>query len=403
MNEVVITGLGAMTPLGTNTEETWDCLLAGKSGARSLQQRWAEGLPSRIAAQIFQDPAGSLGRVEARRLDRAGQFATLAAREAWADAGRPDVDPDRLGVVLASAMGGAATLLDAYDTFLAEGPRKISPHMLASSPAAALGVEYRARAGVHSPASTCVSGSDALAQGLEMIRGGRADVVIAGGVDVPIHPLLMGALGTMTALSTRNDEPERASRPFDRDRDGFVLGEGAGVVIMESAAYATARKTAVYAELSGVGMSSDGRSLVAPAATGLATAIGRALSDSGTSPGDVVHVNAHATSTPQGDLAEATALRMAFGSATDRLAVSATKSMTGHLLGAAGAVEAVATVLALHHRIAPPTINVDTLDAGIGLDVVLDEPRTLPTGPIAALSNSAGFGGNNVALVFHAR
>jgi len=406
---VVVTGLGATTPVGGDVASTWSGLLAGRSGVRALTEDWVEQLPVRIAAPVAVEPAEVMERVEARRLDRSGQFALIAAREAWADAGREaglEVDPERLGVVVASGIGGVTTLLSNYDNLKEKGPRRVSPlaipMLMPNGPAAAVGLELGARAGVHTPVSACASGAEAIGYGIEMIRSGRADVVVAGGTEAAIHPLPMAAFANMMALSKRNDEPERASRPYDKGRDGFVLGEGAGLVVLESAEHAARRGARIYCEAAGLGMTADSHHIAQPDPEGLGAtrAIRLALADAGLTPEQVAHINAHATSTPQGDIAEAVAIRAALGAATDAVAVSGTKSMTGHLLGAAGAVEAIAAILALYRRLAPPTINLEDPDDDVRLDVVHGEPRQLPDGEIAALNNSFGFGGHNVALAF---
>jgi 3-oxoacyl-[acyl-carrier-protein] synthase II len=408
----LVTGLGATTPVGGDVASTWDAFLAGRSGVRALTEEWAEQLPVRIAARVAVEPTDVLPRVQARRLDRSGQFAIIAAREAWADAGyegpagEADIDPDRLGVVCASGIGGVTTLLSNYDVLLESGPRRVSPlaipMLMPNSPAAHVGLEISARAGVHTPVSACASGAEALAYGLDMIRSGRADVVMAGGTEAAIHPLPLAAFANMMALSKRNDEPARASRPYDKGRDGFVLGEGAGMVVLESVEHAEARGARVYAELVGAGLSADSHHIAQPdpSGAGAVKAMRNALVDGGLDAGDVRHLNAHATSTPVGDIAEAVAIRIALGDAAGGVTVTSTKSMTGHLLGGAGAVESIAVILALHHRTAPPTINVDDLDDEIGLDVVRGEPRPLGDGVLAALNNSFGFGGHNVALAF---
>jgi len=403
--QVVITGLGATTPLGGDVPTTWAAMLAGQSGVRTLTEPWAAELPVQFAGVAAVEPLEVMERVEARKLDRTEQFALIAAREAWADAGSPEVDPLRLGVVVASGIGGAVTLLNAWDTMREKGARRVSPHtipaLMPNGPAAYVGIEFHAKAGVHTPVSACASGAEAISMAAEMIRNGRADVVIAGGTEACIHPLPIAAFAAMMALSKRNDEPARASRPYDKGRDGFVFGEGAGVLILESAEHAAARGARVYAEVAGAGITSDAHHIAQPdpSGDGAIRAIRAALADARVPAEMVRHVNAHATSTPQGDLAEANAIGEALGEAAALVAVSATKSMTGHLLGAAGAVESIATVLALRDRLAPPTINLDDPDDEVRLDVVSGSPRTLPDGPIAALNNSFGFGGHNVALI----
>jgi 3-oxoacyl-[acyl-carrier-protein] synthase II len=401
-----VTGLGATTPLGGDVASTWDGLLAGRSGVRRLTDEWAADLPVRIAATVAVDPGEVMDRVEARKLDRTEQLALIAAREAWADAGAPSVDGERLGVVVASGIGGAHTLLASWDTLREKGPRRVSPHaipmLMPNGPAAFVGLELGAKAGVHAPTSACASGAEAVAMGLSMIREGRADVVVCGGTEACIHPMPLAAFAAMMALSKRNDEPERASRPYDKGRDGFVFGEGAAIVVLESAEHAAARGARVYAEVAGRGLTSDAHHIAQPdpVGTGAARAMRFALEDGGIELSQVAHVNAHATSTPQGDIAEATAIRAVMGDATPGVAVTSTKSMTGHLLGAAGAVESVAAVLALSNRLAPPTVNLEDPDDEVDLDVVHGEPRALRAGRIVALNNSFGFGGHNVALAF---
>ncbi|MFL6113669.1 MAG: beta-ketoacyl-ACP synthase II [Catenulispora sp.] len=405
---VVVTGLGATTPLGGDAASFWDGLLAGRSGVRTLTEDWAEPLPVRFAARIAVEPSELLKPVEIRRLDRSAQFALIAAREAWKDAGFEGkfAEPTRLGVMVGSGIGGVTTLLSAYDDLVAKGPRAVGPRtvpmLMPNSPAAYVGLEFNARAGVHAPVSACATGAEAVGHAIEMIRSGRADVVLAGGTEAAIHPLPIAAFANMMAMSKRNDEPERASRPYDVARDGFVLGEGSGILVLESAEHAAARGARIYAEAAGVGFSADSHDIAQPEpdGRGVAEAIAYALTDSDLVPEDIKHLNAHATSTPRGDLAEVLAFAKVLGRAADDVAVSATKSMHGHLLGGTGAIESVATVLALHHRLAPPTINIDELDPEVTLDVVRDKPRALPEGQIAALNDSFGFGGHNVVVAF---
>jgi 3-oxoacyl-[acyl-carrier-protein] synthase II len=408
---VVVTGIGATTPLGGDSASTWEALLAGRSGVRTLQQEWAAELPVRIAATIAVEPGEILPRPVARRLDRSAQFALIAAREAWADAGYtakagedPAVDPERLGAVIASGIGGVTTLLDQYDVLKNQGVRKVSPHtvpmLMPNSPAANVGIDVNARAGVHTPVSACASGAEAIGYAIEMIRTGRADVVVAGGTEAAIHPLPIVAFGNMMAMSKNNDDPQGASRPFDSGRNGFVLGEGAGVVILESAEHAAARGARVYCEAVGQGISADAHHITQPepSGRGIGSALQHLMENADIKPAEIVHVNAHATSTPAGDIAELKALRKAFGDDVDHMAVSATKSMTGHLLGGAGGIETVASVLALYNRLAPPTINLVDPDPEMDADVVRGEPRELPAGNLVALNNSFGFGGHNVVL-----
>jgi 3-oxoacyl-[acyl-carrier-protein] synthase II len=404
---VVVTGLGTTSPLGGNVPTTWQAALAGRSCCHTLSQDWVAeyDLPVTIACELDIPPTDILSRVESKRMDPAGQYAMIAAREAWQDAGKPEVEPERLGVTCASGIGGIWTLLEAYDTLKERGPRRVLPltipMLISNAPAAQISIEFGARAGVHTPVSACASGAEAISLGLDMIRSGRADVVIAGGTEAAIHPLPIAGFASMKALSTRNDSAETASRPYDRSRDGFIMGEGAALIILESAEHAHARGARVYAEVVSSGLSSDGYHIAAPDpdGTSAARAITQALDLGGLTPEDVSHVNAHATSTPVGDVAEVKALRTALGSALDGICVSATKSMTGHLLGAAGALESILTILALQHRLAPPTINIEELDPEVDLDVVRDTPRELPDGDLVALNNSFGFGGHNVALV----
>jgi len=403
---VVVTGLGATTPLGGDVPSTWEALLAGKSGARLLPEEMITSVNVKFAAMIAVEPVEVMKPVEIRRLDRSEQFAMIAAREAWADAGSPEVDHERLGVVIASGIGGVTTMLEQYDILRDKGARLVSPHtvpmLMPNGPAANVGLEFKAQAGVHTPVSACASGAEAIGYAMEMIRLGRADIVIAGGVEAAVHELPMAGFAAMKALSTRNDDPTKASRPYDKDRDGFVLGEGGGVVILESLEHAQARGATIYCELAGQGLTSDGYHIAAPdpSGSGVTRAVKFALRDSGVDLSEVVHLNAHATSTPAGDVAEANALTAALGEHMSHVAVSATKSMTGHLLGGAGAIESVFVVLALKHRLAPPTINIENLDEAVKVDVVRDVPRPLPSGPIAAINDSFGFGGHNVVLIF---
>ncbi|MFH8796028.1 beta-ketoacyl-[acyl-carrier-protein] synthase family protein [Streptomyces sp. NPDC017941] len=408
---VVVTGLGATTPLGGDAPATWQGLLAGRSGVRPLRQAWTADVEVRIAAEAAVEPREVLS--DTRNLDRATQFALIASREAWADAGftgraGPDaaVAPDRLGVVVASAIGGMTSLLDQYEMLKQQGPRGVSPHamqmVMASTPSATVARDVNARAGAHTPVSACATGAESIGYGVEMIRTGRADIVLAGGTEAAICALNMAAFGNMMAMSKRNGDPAAASRPYDVDRDGFVMGEGAGVVVLEAAEHAARRGVRVYAEAVGQGLSADSHHITQPEPTGrgIAAALTRLLDTNDVKPCEIVHVNAHATSTPRGDVAEILALRTVFGDHVDHVAVSATKSMTGHLLGGAGGAESVAAILALRDRLAPPTINIDALDPAVDADIVRGGPRALPEGRIAALNNSFGFGGHNVVLAF---
>jgi 3-oxoacyl-[acyl-carrier-protein] synthase II len=403
---VVITGLGATTPVGGDVASTWEALLAGKSGAKLLTADWVEELPVKIAAPAAVEPTEVIERVKARRLDRNAQFAIVAAREAWADSGLADLELDktRLGVAIATGIGGLLTTLANYDA-LKISPRRVSPlaipMLMPNSAAANVGLELGALAGVQTPVSACASSNEAISLAADQIRLGRADIVVAGGSEGSIAGLPLAAFGQMMALSKRNDDPERASRPWDVDRDGFLLGEGAGVLVLESYEHAVARGAKIYAEFAGAGITADGHDIVQPDPTGSGAerAMRQALREGDLATGDIVHINAHATSTPAGDVAESIAIRKALGSAADHAIATAPKSMIGHLLGAAGAVESIATVLALHHRVVPPTINLDKVDDGVDLDIATEQ-RKLSDGDIAALNNSFGFGGHNVALAF---
>ncbi|MBW0254927.1 MULTISPECIES: beta-ketoacyl synthase [unclassified Cellulomonas] len=404
---VVVTGLGATTPLGGDVPTTWQAALAGTSGARTLDNDWSEkyGLPVDFAATLAVRPEEVLPRPEMKKMDPSAQYAIIASREAWADAGSPEVDPDRLGVVVSSGIGGIWTTLDAWDTLREKGARRVLPMtvpmLMPNSPSAYVELEFGARAGAHALVSACASGAEAIGYAVDMIRSGRADVVIAGGTEATIHPMPMAAFAASRTLSTRSDDPARASRPYDVDRDGFVIGEGSGIVVVESEEHARARGAKVYAEIAGVGLSSDGYHITSPEPTGRGqiAAMRMAMKDAGIGTADVRHVNAHATSTVVGDLIEARGVRETLGADADQVALSATKSMTGHLLGGAGALETVFSVLAVHDRQAPPTINVEKPDPELVLDLVRDTPRALPEGDIAVVNNSFGFGGHNVALV----
>jgi 3-oxoacyl-[acyl-carrier-protein] synthase II len=407
---IVVTGLGAITPVGADVASTWDSLLAGRSGVTKIADDWARDLPARIAARAAADPAKLIDRVQARRMDRCEQLALVAAREAWTDAGAPEVPPERLGVVVSSGIGGVGSTLSAYDTLREQGWQRLSPFtvpmLMPNGAAGWIGIELGARAGVHTTVSACASGAEAIGYGMDMIRSGRADVVLAGGTEAAIIPLNIAAFAAMRALSTRNDEPERASRPFDRGRDGFVLGEGAGMVVLESAEHAAQRQADVRAVAAGVGYSADAHHIAQPEpdGTGVTLAIRRVLADAGLSPEQVSHVNAHATSTPAGDVVECYAIAAALGPAAAGVVVSATKSMTGHLLGGAGAVESVAAIMALRERVAPPTINLEDPDDDAGIHIATEPTKLQPagSGPMAVLNNSFGFGGHNVALAFTA-
>jgi len=406
-HKIVVTGLGATTPLGGDVQTTWQALLAGESGVSTLEQEWVERhqLPVKFAGQAKVAAKEILSVPETKRLDPASQFALIAAREAWADAGTPDVAPERLAVEFATGIGGVWTLLDAYDTLNTSGPRRVLPMtvpmLMANGPAAAIGMDIAARGGVRTAVSACASSTEAIANAIARLQSGAIDIVVAGGCEAAIHPLPIAAFASMHALSRNNDNPAGASRPYDTARDGFVMGEGAGALVIETEEHAKARGAKIYAYLVGGSVTSDAHHITAPdpEGTGAARAMLEALDQAGAKLEDVVHINAHATSTPVGDIAEYTALKRVFGEHLDKICISATKSSTGHLLGGAGAIEAIFTVLALHERTAPPTLNLHNQDPEIPLDVVTS-PRALPNGQILALSNSFGFGGHNAVVAF---
>ncbi|MBA8795770.1 3-oxoacyl-[acyl-carrier-protein] synthase II [Friedmanniella endophytica] len=406
---VVVTGLGATTPLGGDVASTWEGMLAGRSGVSAITADWAADLASRIAGQLAVDPAEKLERVEARRLDRFSQVAVVAAREAWEDAGfgwgeDNPVDRDRLGVSVATGIGGMHTFLGQWDAQKERGPRRVSPltvpMLMANAAAANISLRLGARATVHTPVSACASSNEALSDARDMIELGRADVVVAGGAEACVHPFTVNAFSQMQAMSRRNDDPERASRPWDTGRDGFVLAEGSAIFVLERLEHAQARGARIYGVLAGAGITADAYDIVQPdpSGTAQAKAMKRALAESGLEARDIVHVNAHATSTPAGDGAEAGSIREALGQDTTAV-VTATKSMTGHLLGGAGALESMATLLALHDRKVPPTINLDDPEPGLGIDIATSV-RELPEGDLAGINNSFGFGGHNVAVAF---
>jgi 3-oxoacyl-[acyl-carrier-protein] synthase II len=405
-SDVVVTGLGATTPLGGDVASTWDALLAGTSGVSRITDDWIKDYPAQLVARLATDPAEQIDRVRARRLDRSQQVAVIAAEEAWRDsgAGEAGVDPLRIAVVIGTGIGGALTLLDQDDVLEEKGPKRVSPFtipmLMPNGPAAAVGLSIGAKGGVHAPVSACASGAEAIRWGLDLLRFDRADVVLVGGTEACVHPLPMAGFAAMRAMSTRNDEPERASRPFDKARDGFVLGEGAAALVLEREDAAKARGARIHARLAGAAGTADGYDLVAPhpEGEGAARAITAALRDAGLTPADIGHVNAHATSTPVGDTAEAAAIRSSLG---EHVLVSATKSQTGHLLGAAGALESIFAILALREQIVPATANLDDPDDDANvqsLDIVRREPRRAKL--TAAVNDSFGFGGHNIALVF---
>jgi 3-oxoacyl-[acyl-carrier-protein] synthase II len=405
--KIVITGIGATSPLGGTARDSWANLLAGVSGARTIEQDWVEqyDLPVTFAANAMVSPAVVPERHELKRLDPSSQFALIAGREAWADAGAPDVPSDRIAIDWATGIGGVWTLLDAWDTLRERGPRRVLPMtvpmLMPNGPGAAVGMDLHARAGITTVVSACASSTEALVNAYNHLQAGLADVVIAGGSESAIHPITIASFNSMQALSRNNDDPAHASRPYDVARDGFVMGEGAAALVVETEEHAKARGARIYAELIGGAVTSDAYHITAPdpEGTGAARAMRATLEQAGVGLDEVAHINVHATSTPVGDIAEYTALAAVFGEHLPNIAVSATKASTGHLLGGAGAIEAIFTVLALHERTAPPTINVTELDPEIDLDVVR-EPRALGDGPLVAISNSFGFGGHNAVVGF---
>lgn len=407
MTRVVVTGLGATSPLGGDVQSTWKALLAGESGVSSLEYDWVatHELPVTFAGQAKVRPEDVLERQEVKRLDPSAQYALISAREAWADSGLSGIAPERILVDYATGIGGLWTLLDAWDVLKEKGPRRVLPMtipmLMPNAAAAAVSMALDARGGARTVVSACASGTESIANAFEHLQLGLADVVVAGGTESVIHPLPIAAFAAMQALSKRNDDPARASRPYDRDRDGFVLGEGAATIILETKEHAEKRGAKIYAELVGSGVTSDSYHITAPDPEGLGAsrAVLAALRQANASPEDVTHINAHATSTPVGDIAEYAALKSVFGDRVGKIPVSATKAATGHLLGGTGALEAVFAILAVHHRIAPPTINLDHQDDDIPLDVVTS-PRELGPGPQLAISNSFGFGGHNAVVAF---
>ena len=407
--KIVVTGIGATSPLGGTAPETWDALLAGESGIHTIEHDWvaAHDLPVTFAGQAKVRPEEVLARQETKRLDPSSQFALISAREAWADAGLDgsDVDPNRVGVDYSTGIGGLWTLLDAWDTLKEKGPRRVLPMtipmLMPNAASAAISMNLAARAYARTDVSACASSTEAIANAYDHLQKGYADVVIAGGTEAVVHPLPIAAFAAMQALSKRNDAPEKASRPYDVNRDGFVLGEGAGSIVLETEEHALARGAKIYAELAGGAVTSDSYHITAPDPEGnaAARAMLAALAQAGAVPSDVDHINAHATSTPVGDVAEYRTLLRVFGDHLPNIPVSATKAATGHLLGGTGALEAIFTILALHERMAPPTINLVDQDPNIVLDVVTS-PRALRDGPLLALSNSFGFGGHNAVAAF---
>lgn len=397
----VVTGAGTINPLGSTVKETWEALLDGRSGITALDQDWAEQLPVQMAGQITTDLSEHLSTREMKRMDRCGQLALVAAREAWTQAGSPDVDPERFAVVIGSAYGGLGSTIEQDRTLNQSGPRKVSPHILTrlmvNGPAAWVSIDLGARGGARTPVSACASGAEAIVQAAELIRSGAADVVIAGGVDASVNDLVISGFAQIRALSTRSDDPQRASRPFDGGRDGFVLAEGAGVVVLESEEHARARGAAVLGAVAGGAVTSDANDIVAADPAMQRRVMQKALDAAGMQPADIGFVHAHATSTPVGDRLEGQAINAVFGASVP---VTSTKGHTGHLLGGAGALAAVVVLEALRTGQLPGTLNVESLDPEVDLNVVTGNSLALAAGsPRAGLVNAFGFGGHSVALV----
>ena len=403
-----MTGMGVVTSLGRDLETFWNNLCAGVSGVSRIESFDASSLPTQIAAEIKDfDPEAFMDRKEVRRTDRFVQFAVAAAKLALEDAGLrigDNADPERVGVVIGSGIGGLATWEEQHLALLEKGPRKVSPFfipmMIANMASGQVSIMTGAKGPNTAPVTACATGTHAVGDSFRLIQRGEADCMIAGGSEAAIRPIGMAGFCAARAMSTRNEEPEKASRPFDADRDGFVMGEGAGVLILESLEHALGRGARIYAELVGYGMSADAHHVTepSPGGEGAARCMRRALEDAGVRPEDVGYINAHGTSTPVGDIAETEAIKRVFGEHAYRLAVSSTKSMTGHLLGAAGAVEAIITCLTLYRGVIPPTINLDRPDPACDLDYVPHRARAADLR--VAMSNSFGFGGHNATVVF---
>jgi 3-oxoacyl-[acyl-carrier-protein] synthase II len=404
---VVVTGIGLVSSLGIGTEANWSALLAGQSGIAPITKFDAAQFATRIAGEVKGfDPLRFIEKKDVKKMDIFIQYAIAASQFAMDDSGfviTPDTGP-HVGVFIASGIGGFTTIEREHKALLDGGPRKISPFFIPSAiinlAAGQVSIRFGAKGPNSATCTACSASAHAIGDAFEIIRRGDADVMIAGGSEAAITPMGIGGFGALRALSQRNDEPERASRPFDKDRDGFVVGEGAGVLILEELDMARARGARIYAELVGYGMSADAYHITAPSEDGDGPfrVMNQALKSAGIEPAQVGYINAHGTSTPHGDKIESLAIRRSFGAHADRLAVSSTKSMTGHLLGAAGGLEAGITVLAVHHQVVPPTINLESPDDGCDLDYVANCKRELPIE--YALSNSFGFGGTNAALLF---
>jgi 3-oxoacyl-[acyl-carrier-protein] synthase II len=403
---VVVTGLGAITPVGNSAEELWSALTHGRSGIGPITKFDATKYPTRIAGEIRNfDPLAYVDKKEARRLDPYLQYAVASSAQAVADAGLDPgrVDAERFGVLIGSGIGGITTLLDGEHVLLEKGPDRVSPFiipMLIINMASGLvSMRFGAKGPNSSVVTACATGNHAIGDAFKLIRYDEADVMIAGGAEAIVVPLTIAGFCAMKAMSTRNDDPQRASRPFDAGRDGFVCGEGAGIVVLEALEHAVRRDARIYAEVIGYGMTGDAHHMTAPdpEGDGAARAMKLALKSAGLPPGEIGYINAHGTSTPYNDKFETIAIKRVFGEHARKLAVSSTKSMTGHLLGAAGGVEAIATALALHHGILPPTINYETPDPECDLDYVPNQARKHDVE--VALSNAFGFGGTNATIV----
>ena len=402
--KIVVTGIGTSNPLGGTAPESWQALLAGVSGTSTIEADWVAqyDIPVHFAAQAKVRPETVLERQEFKRLDPSAQFALVSAREAWADAGITEIDPVRLGVEYSTGIGGLWTLLDAWDTLRERGPRRVLPMtvpmLMPNAAAAAVSMSFDARAFARTDVSACASSTEAIANAYDHLQAGLADVILAGGTESCIHPMTLASFASMQALSKRNDDPATASRPYDVDRDGFVMGEGAATIVMETEEHALARGARIYAEIAGGGVTSDSYHITAPdpEGRGAARAVYAALAQAGATVDDVTHINAHATSTPVGDIAEYKALLAVFGDRVHDIPVSATKGAHGHLLGGTGALETIFAILAVQNRIAPPTINIANLDPEIPLRVGAAVP--LGDGPQLAISNSFGFGGHNAVV-----
>lgn len=404
---VVVTGLGAVTPVGNSTEEFWGAISQGQSGIGPITRFDASDFPTRIAGEIKDfDPQRWLDKKEARRLDPYLQYAIACAAMAVEDAGLDlsTVDGTRFGVLVGSGIGGITTLIDTHKTLLERGPDRVSPFfipmLIANMASGLISMRYKAKGPNSAVVTACATGNHAIGDAFKIIQRGDADVMIAGGAEAIITPLTFAGFCSMKAMSTRNDDPQKASRPFDADRDGFVCGEGGGEVILESLEHAARRDARIYAEIVGYGMSSDAYHMTAPdpEGDGAARAMTGALRDGGVEPTMVGYINAHGTSTPYNDKFETMAIKRVFGDHASKLAVSSTKSMIGHLLGAAGGAEAIATILGIWYGLLPPTINYTTPDPECDLDYVPNQARKQEVE--VALSNAFGFGGTNATLAF---